>query len=120
VSEIKVLIADDEENICKLLEEYITSLGCTVDVACDGKKALEHLNSRAYDFVFLDCNMPELTGVEVARYLKGRRPKPRIIMMTGYGPMDEEFAKAVGVDVYLKKPILLEEVNKIIRGGHGR
>lgn len=111
-----VLIADDDENTCQLLEEYITLIGGKVDLAYDGKRALELLNSKDHDFVFLDCNMPELTGVELAKYLKKKKLRPKIIMMTGYGPMDESFAKAVGVDIYLAKPIMLEDVKKIIGG----
>lgn len=111
-----VLIADDDENTCQLFNEYITGIGGEVDLAYDGKKALEYLDSKSYDFVFLDCNMPELTGLEVAKYLKGKKSRPKIIMMTGYGPMNKGFAKAVGVDIYLTKPILLDEVKKIITG----
>lgn len=114
---IRVLVADDEEAVCQLLSEYFETMGEKVDVAYDGKRALECLNSKDYDFVFLDCNMPELTGVEVAKYLKAKKPKPKIIMMTGYGPMDEGFAKAVGVDIYLSKPIVLDRVKEIIQYG---
>ena len=109
-----ILVADDEKDTCQLLEEYLALMGGKVDVAYDGKAALECLDSKAYDFVFLDCNMPELTGVELVRYLKKRKPRPKIIMMTGYGMIDEDFAKTVGADVYLKKPILLNEVKKIV------
>lgn len=114
--EKKILVADDEEGICQLLKEYITIIGGRVDLAYDGKRAREYLDSKNYDFVFLDCNMPELTGVEVAKYLKDKKPKPKIIMMTGYGPIDEVFAKAVGVDIYLSKPFLLDKIRKIIKG----
>ncbi|MDD5449621.1 MAG: response regulator [Candidatus Omnitrophica bacterium] len=110
-----VLVADDDQETCQLLNEYISgAMGCCVDVAFDGKMALEFLCSKTYDFVFLDCNMPELTGLEIAEYLQGQKRRPKIIMMTGYDQIDENFAKAVGVDIYLKKPILLDMVRKIL------
>ncbi len=112
---LKVLIADDEEDICRLLSEYVASRGGAADIAADGKMALEYINSKRYDFVFLDCNMPELTGIELAGYLKDLKAAPKIVMMTGYGPMDKEFAKAAGVDFYLPKPILLKDVSRILK-----
>lgn len=115
MKEISILIADDDEAVCQLLHDYITTMGCRVDLAYDGKKALACLGSKRYDFVFLDCNMPELTGLEVAGYIKNEKGRPKIIMMTGYGSMDENFANAAGVDIYLKKPILLDVVKKIIK-----
>ncbi|MCX5715348.1 MAG: response regulator [Candidatus Omnitrophica bacterium] len=113
---IQVLIADDEAPVCQLLKEYIGLLGGKADIARDGKRALEYLDSKRYDFVFLDFNMPELTGLEVAKYLKSKKPRPKIIMMTGYGPIDEDFAKASGIDIYLPKPIALDDIKKIVSG----
>ena len=113
--EIRVLIADDEEYICSVLQAYVVSLGGRADIALDGRRAVEFINSKEYDFVFLDCNMPELTGVEVVKYLKNKNYGPKIIMMTGYGPMDKKFAKALGVDFYLSKPFLLDDIKKIFK-----
>lgn len=117
---ISVLIADDDEDTRRLLSEYLSGMNLKADAAEDGKRALELLDCKKYDFVFLDCNMPEVTGLEVARALKAKAPHPKIIMMTGYGPIDEGFAKASGVDIYIKKPISLKEVGNIIRGEHGK
>lgn len=117
---ISVLIADDDSDTRRLLSEYLSGMNLKVDAAEDGKRALELLDCRKYDFVFLDCNMPEVTGLEVAKDMKTKTKHSKIIMMTGYDPIDEGFAKAVGVDVYIKKPISLKEVENIIRGEHGK
>ncbi len=117
---ISALIADDDEDTRQLLSEYFNSMDLKVDAAEDGKRAMELLDCKKYDFVFLDCNMPEVTGLEVAKALKTKAPHSKIIMMTGYGPMDEGFAKAAGVDIYIKKPISLKEIKNIIRGEHGK
>ena len=116
MEEIKILVADDKKNTCQLFKEYLTPMGGKVDVAYDGKRALECLDSKSYDLLFLDCNMPELSGIEMARYLKAKRTRPKIVVMTGYAFMDEGFAKAIGADVYLKKPFLLDDVKKVING----
>jgi DNA-binding response OmpR family regulator len=120
MADITALIADDDRDTSRLLSEYLMSLRLKVDVADDGKRALELLDRKRYDFVFLDCNMPEATGLEIAKSLKARIPRPKITMMTGYDPIDEAFAKAAGVDIYIKKPLLLDEVKKIIRGQDGK
>lgn len=120
VKKISVLIADDEEDTRRLLSEYFNSMGMKADTAEDGKRALELLGCKEYDFVFLDCNMPEVTGLEVAKSLRAKPTHSKVIMMTGYGPMDEGFAKASGVDIYIKKPVSLKEIKNIIRGGHDK
>lgn len=117
---ISVLIADDEEDTRRLLNEYFSSMGLKVDAAEDGRRALELLDRKKYDFVFLDCNMPEITGLEVAKALKAKAPDSKIVMMTGYGPMDEGFAKAAGVDIYIKKPLSLDALKNIIRAEYDK
>lgn len=110
----KILIADDERAFVYFLKENLSQKGYLVDVAYDGKEALELIKSNMYDAMFLDHNMPELTGLELAKYVKEKNIKSKVVMVTGYDEMNEPFAKKVGVDAYLTKPVKTEDIEKII------
>ncbi|MDD5173794.1 MAG: response regulator [Candidatus Omnitrophota bacterium] len=112
---IKILVADDEIHFADLLKVNLVHLGYEVDTAYDGKIALERINSNNYDFIFLDENMPELTGLELARYLKNSGAGAKVVIITGYEGINEGFARTVKIDGYLTKPIKTEDIDKIIR-----
>ncbi|MFA5085370.1 MAG: response regulator, partial [Candidatus Omnitrophota bacterium] len=97
------------------LKVNLVHLGYEVDTAYDGKIALERINSNNYDFIFLDENMPELTGLELARYLKNSGAGAKVVIITGYEGINEGFARTVKIDGYLTKPIKTEDIDKIIR-----
>ena len=111
---MKILICDDEMDIVNALEKYLKTKGCDVGYALDGKKGLELIKSGGYDIVFLDINMPELTGIEVLRYVKDNDIKTKVIFLTGYPCVDEHFAKGLRVDEYLEKPVDLKVIGEIV------
>jgi YesN/AraC family two-component response regulator len=85
-----------------------------VDCALDGKKALSLIKKQDYDIVFLDINMPELGGVEILRYVKDNNMKAKVVFLTGYPCINENFAKALRADEYLDKPVDLKVISEII------
>ena len=111
---MKILICDDEIEIVNALKKYLTSKGCDVGRALDGKKGLDLIKSGGYDIVFLDINMPGLTGFEVLRYVKDNNIKTKVVFLTGYPCMDEDFAKKIRADEYLEKPIDLKVIGEIV------
>ena len=111
---MKILIADDEERIVDILRKFLEGKGLQVDYALDGKKALDLIKEQNYDIVFLDVNMSELTGFEVTRYAKERKPQTKVIILTGYPNLGEGIAKYVGADEYLEKPVDLNIIGEII------
>jgi len=111
---MKILIADDEKGFTEILEERLTFKGCSVDIAHDGKKALELLESNVYDLVFLDHNMPELTGLELAKHIKVNKLTTKTVIITGYPEIEGFFAKAVGADEFLAKPVKIRDIEKLI------
>ncbi|MEW6101252.1 MAG: response regulator [Candidatus Omnitrophota bacterium] len=111
----KVLVADDERQCCLILKEYLDKLHCSVDLAFDGKEAKHLLERNKYDCVFLDCNMPELTGVELVKVIKETNPQATIAMISGYDLINEEFTKDLGINIFLKKPFSLKDIEKIIK-----
>lgn len=111
----KILIVDDEKETCGVFKNYFTRRGHLISIAYDGLEAKRLLEDNKYDFIFFDCNMPELSGVELIKIIKEKNPESRKIMVSGYELMNEDFAKDLGVDIFLKKPISLEELGEIIR-----
>ena len=67
---MRILIADDEKEVVEIMRNFLTKKGFSVDIAFDGKKALESIKANHYDLVFLDESMPELTGLEVVEDIR--------------------------------------------------
>lgn len=116
----KILVVDDEKECCQLFEEYLTKRGYSVDIAYDGLEAKDLLDKYTYDCIFFDCNMPELSGVELIKVIKEKNPKAKKIMISGYDLINEDFAKDSGVDIFLRKPFSLETVNEIVKMEGGK
>ena len=67
----KILVVDDDANICELLRLYLTKEGYQVTVANDGEEGLEKFNAVKPDMVLLDVMMPRMDGLEVCRHPQG-------------------------------------------------
>ena len=82
---IRILVADDEPDIVLSLSDRLKWLGHAVTSACDGQAALTALESQPVDLVFLDVEMPKLSGIEVLRRIRQRWPDLPVIILTAYG-----------------------------------
>lgn len=111
---MKILICEDEMGVALVLKKYLKYKGFETDHALDGKAALELIKSRNYDMVFLDINMPELTGIEILKSMKESRNKAKVIILTGYPGVTKDFCISLGADKYLEKPIDLKVIGEII------
>ena len=111
---MRILIADDEKEVVELLKDRLILKGHSADTAYDGKKALELIKSNIYDLIFLDHNMPGLTGLELLRYIKQNNLKPKVVIITAYAEIDEFFMKRLGTDEYLTKPVKMKDIDDII------
>lgn len=106
----KILVADDESNICELLRLYLEKEGYTVVLANNGEKALELFNSAHPDLVLLDIMMPKLDGWQVCREIRKKSACP-IIMLTAKGEVfDKVLGLELGADDYIVKPFETKEV----------
>lgn len=111
----KILVVDDEKECCDFLKDYFTRHNCYVNVAYDGLKAKNLLEVNNYDFIFFDCNMPELTGVELIKVIDKKNPKAKKIMISGYDSINGDFAKDLGIDIFLSKPISVKDIEEVIK-----
>lgn len=111
---MKMLICEDEIGVAHVLKKYLKYKGFDSDHALDGKAALELIKSRSYAMVFLDINMPELTGIEILKFMKKNHNKAKVIILTGYPGVTKDFCISLGADRYLEKPIDLKVIGEII------
>jgi len=118
----KILIADDNQPNCELLEAYLTDLDCVVAFAADGRETLEQVKAFQPDLILLDVMMPRLSGFEVCRQLKDDPETSRImiLMVTALNELgDIERAVQAGTDDFLSKPVnkieLLKRVENMLK-----
>lgn len=106
----KVLIVDDDKNICELLRLYIEKEGFAVEIAYDGKHALERFDAEEPDLIMLDIMLPEMDGWQVCREVRKKSQCP-IIMLTAKGEVfDKVLGFELGADDYVVKPFETKEI----------
>ena len=114
----KILIIDDEPNICSLVSDFLGKKGFTAITAKSGKEGVSAANKFLPDLILLDINMPEMDGfavLEKIKYSPKTMPIP-VVMLSGRGD-DESKIKASGLysEYYITKPFGLEELESKIK-----
>jgi putative two-component system response regulator len=106
---VKLLVADDEQKICRLLESFFTERGYDVRVAHDGPAALACIRQERPHLVFLDLHMPGLNGLDILKEARALDETIKIIVITAFADEDVlEQVKALGAADYVIKPFSLE------------
>lgn len=106
----KILIVDDDQNICELLRLYIEKEGFDVRIANDGRRAIDLFDEYNPDLIMLDIMLPELDGWQVCREIR-KKSKCPIIMLTAKGEVfDKVLGLELGADDYVVKPFETKEV----------
>lgn len=116
----KILLADDEESIQKLLTYPLEKEGCEVVSALDGQEALERFGEGRFDLVILDVMMPKVDGVEVCRRIRARSEVPIIILTAKGDEADKVEGLDVGADDYITKPFSLAEFKSRVKAAMRR
>lgn len=106
----KILVVDDDTNICELLRLYLEKEGYTVTIANTGMQAVKVFAEQQPDLMLLDIMLPELDGWQVCREIRKYSNKP-IIMLTAKGEtFDKVLGLELGADDYITKPFDAKEV----------
>ena len=110
MEEKRILVVDDDENICRLLKMYLSNAGFQVFVAYDGAKALEYVEKEKMDLIILDVMMPVMDGWDVCRAVRKVSTVP-IIMLTARDMLEDKLTGCeVGADDYMVKPFETKEL----------
>ena len=113
---MRVLVAEDHKRLATALAEGLRREGMAVDLAFDGRDALDHAAVNRYDVVVLDRDLPLLHGDEVCRALAAERSETRILMLTASSTIrDRVQGLGLGADDYLPKPFDFAELVARIR-----
>ncbi|MDG2186245.1 MAG: response regulator [Mariniblastus sp.] len=111
----RILIVDDNQANCELLEAYLDGIACETAIAQDGQQALEMVSEFQPDLILLDVMMPKLSGFEVCQKLKSEPATSRImiLMVTALNELgDIERAVDAGTNDFLSKPVNRVELIK--------
>ncbi|MDB5013149.1 MAG: histidine kinase [Daejeonella sp.] len=114
---LNILLAEDNLINQKLAIRVLSKLGYKIEVANNGKEAINLLANKDYNVVLMDVQMPEMDGLEATKYIRNNHSfQPVIIAMTANAlPEDRNTCLQAGMDDYISKPINLETLVKILR-----
>lgn len=127
----KILLIDDDEELCTELTQVLESEGFKVDMSFNGLKALELLKEKDYKIIILDLKLPGLNGYEVLKNIRNDSKNPKVIVLSGR-PLGEALLKEDGVsqddeektlhmaDLVINKPFLVDHLLSKIKYLIGR
>ena len=112
----QILVVDDEPAVRRALERALRLESYDVELAADGREALDVLAERPPDAIVLDVSMPGIDGLEVCRRLRAAGDRTPILMLTARDAIDDRVKGLdVGADDYLVKPFALRELQARLR-----
>jgi two-component system, sensor histidine kinase len=115
----RVLLVEDNPVNLEVALSLLEETGCKVDTATNGVEALSSFGQTEYDMIFMDCQMPEMDGLEATRQIRrledplGRRV-PIIALTASAIDGDREACLATGMDDYLPKPFTPEQIRSVV------
>lgn len=113
---MRLLIAEDEKNLNKILAQQLRDNGYSVDACFDGEDALDHIRMTDYDGIILDIMMPKLDGLEVLKKMRADRIDTPVLFLTARDSVaDRVEGLDLGADDYLTKPFAFEELLARVR-----
>ena len=118
----KLIVADDDEEVCYHIVKTMSKVGVITDYATDGHTAVQMMREhreagQPYDMILLDWKMPTLDGIETARLIRKNYPdKIPILLLTAYDWSEiEQDAKEIGVDHFLPKPFFMSTFKEAVK-----
>jgi DNA-binding response OmpR family regulator len=110
----KLLIVEDEKNLCILYKEELTAAGYKVTAVTDAEAALKHIKSKKFDLIVTDIRMPKKNGIELITQIMALRKDIPIIINTAYQSYKHDFM-TWAADAYIVKSASLEELKDKIK-----
>ena len=114
--DIRILVVDDDQDSCELVEKILKKDGYRVTTITDGRKVDEELRKSDIHLAIVDLKMPDISGIDVVQQIKHQDSDCAVIMMTGYATLDSAVsALRGGVVDYLRKPVREDELLGAVR-----
>lgn len=111
----RILVIDDEQQVRDALRDLLVRDGHSVTTCANGDEGLAQFEANPFDLVVTDLGMPGLSGWEIARLVKLRRPEVPVAMVTGWGDrFDRNEARAWGVEHVIAKPFRREDIRRVL------
>lgn len=119
---MKILIAEDNPDMLKILTLYLTKEGYEVTAVTDGEEAIAYLLEHKVDLAILDWMMPQKSGIEVCRDIRNFQLPVKVMMLTAKNSVEDEISSlSYGADEYIRKPfeprVLLLRIKKLCGEG---
>lgn len=111
----KILVVDDEERLCTLIQSYLSQEGFVVVTARDGREAIYVARQEKPDLIILDLMMPEMDGYGFLQLHRQERPTPVIILTARLAEEDKVVGLELGADDYVTKPFSMRELTARVR-----
>jgi len=112
----RILVVDDDEEVCNSFKQLLELRGYSVDVAKSGREAIEKSNTSFYNLALLDIRLPDMDGTELLTKMRDTIPKMVKIMVTGYPALDNvKDAINKGANGYIVKPAEIDELLRTVK-----
>lgn len=114
---VKILIVDDEEDLCWVLSNILRHEGYNVTCVQNAQEAITRINKGRFNIAFIDIALPDMSGMEVYNVIKKISPTTVAVMTTGYLSEEDMVQKAIkdGSLYFLYKPFEIEEILDVIK-----
>lgn len=113
---LRLLIVEDEKQICDAVAKSLYDAGYEVDTCYDGEEALEYILTENYDLIVLDLNLPGIDGMEILKELRQSNEETKVLILSARGQIaDKVEGLDAGANDYMEKPFHLQELEARIR-----
>lgn len=113
----RILIIDDEVDICVMLSKYLQTLNFKTDYASTVKQTIQNIGIHSYTVLFVDLNLLEGSGYDVMEYAKKQNLSSKIIVISAH---DSEAVRAIekGADIFIAKPFTTRTIHEALKTLH--
>jgi DNA-binding NtrC family response regulator len=117
----RILIVEDEDTLCESLQRVFRREGYEADIADSAETAFRLLDNNTYDLIITDIILPGISGIELIDRYKTERPDQKVIIMTAYASLQTAVeALRVGASDFIVKPIMHDELKRMVKKALGR
>jgi len=106
----RILVVDDDQSFCETMKEILSISGYNAETALNGEAAKEKILEGEFNMALLDLNLPDISGIDLLKWIKKDSPRTVVMMITGYAALDNAVeALNFGANAYIMKPVKPKE-----------